>query len=53
MVGSADAFDDPEGRLLWASQGGRHLKLTSLDELPRASVRSWLRVATKLARGEG
>ncbi|MCC6521514.1 MAG: DNA alkylation repair protein [Polyangiaceae bacterium] len=53
LVGPADAFADPEGRLLGSSQGGRHLKLTSLDELPRAAVGKWLRVAAKVARGQG
>jgi hypothetical protein len=32
---------------------GRHLKLTSVDELPRASVRRWLRTAAELARRKG
>jgi hypothetical protein len=31
---------------------GRHLKLTSLDELPRAAVRGWLRTAAELARAK-
>jgi hypothetical protein len=30
-------------------KGGRHLKVTSLEELPRDEARRWLRVAARLA----
>jgi hypothetical protein len=53
LVGPAEAFVDPEGRLLGESKGGRHLKLTTLAELPRESVNLWLRTAADLARGKG
>ncbi len=53
LAGPPDAFADPGGLLSGEARGGRHLKLTSLDELPRAEVRGWLRTAAKLARGEG
>jgi len=50
LMGPAAAFDDPDGRLSGTSANGRHLRLTSLDELPRAAVRHWLRVAATHAR---
>lgn len=53
LAGPSDAFADPDGRLSGESKGGRHLKLTSVDELPRASVRGWLRIAAALARKKG
>lgn len=52
LMGPAEAFEDPEGRLEGASPRGRHLRLTSLDDLPRAAVRRWLRVAAGYAKGE-
>jgi hypothetical protein len=53
MVGPPGAFSDPAGRLAGAGRGSRHLKLASLDELPRAAVRAWLRTAAGLAREKG
>ncbi len=53
LMGPAVAFDDPDGRLSGTGANGRHLKLTALDELPRAAVRRWLPVAAKHARGGG
>jgi hypothetical protein len=50
LVGPPKAFVDPGGRLTGAGKGGRHLKLTSVDELPRAEVRSWLRTSVNAAR---
>lgn len=50
LSGPPDTFADPEGRLEGDATTGRHLKLRSLDELPRASVRGWLRAAATLAR---
>jgi hypothetical protein len=50
LAGPADAFDDPEGRLSGTSKGGRHLRLTRLEELPRAAVRGWVTTAATLAR---
>ena len=50
MVGPPAGFDDPGGRLEGAGRGGRHLKVTSLDELPRAAVRGWLRTSAAWAR---
>lgn len=52
LSGPADAYADPEGRLAGTGNTGRHLKLTSLDELPTAAVRGWLRTAVSLARAK-
>ncbi len=52
LAGPPTAFDDPEGRLSGEGKTGRHLKLTTLADLPRAAVRRWLRTAAALARKE-
>lgn len=52
LVGREGTFDDPQGRLEGSSKGGRHLKLSNLDELPRASVLKWVRAAAKNARAK-
>ena len=53
LAGPPGAFADPEGRLEGDAKGGRHLKVRSLDELPRQAVRGWLRTAVALARKKG
>jgi hypothetical protein len=50
LAGPPDAFADPKGLLEGQAKIGRHLKLRSIDELPRAAVRGWVRTAAKLAR---
>ena len=50
LAGPPEAFTDKEGRLAGEGKMGRHLKLTSVDDIPRAAVRMWLRTAAKLAR---
>ena len=50
LSGPPDAFSDPVGRLSGEGKTGRHLKLTTLDELPRDAVRGWLRAAAEIAR---
>jgi len=50
LSGPSGAFADPEGRLSGEGKTGRHLKLTTLVELPRDAVRAWLRAAAELAR---
>jgi hypothetical protein len=50
LMGLPDAFPDPDGRLRGEGKGGRHLRLSSIKELPRESVRAWLRIAAELAR---
>jgi hypothetical protein len=47
LVGPPGGFPDAAGRLEGKGKGGRHLKLRSLDELPKESVRKWLRIAAK------
>lgn len=51
LPGPFGTYADPKGLLEGESKLGRHLKLRSLDELPRAEVRRWLRTAAALARG--
>jgi hypothetical protein len=51
LSGPPGTYADPEGRLEGDGKTGKHLKLTSLDDLPRESVRSWLRTAAARARG--
>jgi hypothetical protein len=53
LSGPPGAFADPDGRLEGDAKGGRHLKLRALDELPRQSVRGWLRTAVGIARKKG
>ena len=52
LVGPEGTFVDPQGRLAGHGRGGRHLQLRSLAELPRASVRKWLRAAVQYARSQ-
>jgi hypothetical protein len=50
LSGPPNAYVDPDGLLTGAGKSGRHLKLTSLAELPRIKVRVWLRTAAALER---
>lgn len=50
LAGSPDAFDDPDGLLEGDGKTGRHLKVRSLEELPTARVKRWLRTAASVAR---
>jgi len=50
LSGPPETFTDPEGRLEGDGKTGKHLKLKSLDDLPRTAVKRWLREAAKLAR---
>lgn len=50
LSGPPSAFADPERLLSGEAKTGRHLKLTTLDELPVNAVRGWLRTAADLAR---
>ena len=52
LAGPPGTFADPEARLSGEGKTGRHLKLTSLDELPRDAVRGWLRTAAELTRAK-
>jgi len=51
LAGAPDTFDDPDGRLTGEGKTGRHLKLTTVDEIPRKAVEGWVRTAAKRARG--
>ena len=53
LAGPPDAFKDPEGRLQGSAKGGRHLKLTSLDQLPEKAARAWIRAAAAHVRSAG
>ena len=50
MAGPPEVFVDPDRRLEGGGKTGRHLKLRSLDELPKAAVQRWLRAAAEVAR---
>jgi len=52
LAGPPSAFADPHNRLTGEGKGGRHLKLTSLAELPRNEVRGWVKTAAKIARAK-
>ena len=51
LPGPPGTYPDPDGRLEGDGKTGKHLKLRALDDLPRAAVRDWLRVAADRARG--
>jgi hypothetical protein len=53
LAGPPAAFADPDHRLSGEGKTGRHLKLRTLDEIPRDAVRSWLVTAAALARDKG
>jgi hypothetical protein len=53
LAGPPGIFADPGGLLTGDGKTGRHLKLRSLDELPRDAVRGWLRAAADHARQVG
>ena len=50
LAGPPGTFNDPDGRLRGEGKTGRRLTLRSLDELPRAAVRGWVRSAWQAAR---
>jgi hypothetical protein len=52
MAGPPDAYADPDGRLSGEGELGRHLKLTTVEELPHDAVRDWLRTAVEIARSK-
>lgn len=43
-------FDDPDDRLVGEGKTGKHLKLVSVDDIPRDHVRRWLRATAAAAR---
>jgi len=50
LAGPPGTFADPEGLLSGSGKTGRHLKLTSIGELPKKAVQGWLRTAAAVAR---
>ncbi len=50
LVGRTGTYADPDGLFEGEGEGGRHLKLRTIDELPREAVRGWLRTAAEVAR---
>ncbi len=51
LSGPPSAYADEDGLLTGESNLGRHLKLTAIEQLPRAKVKAWLATAVKLAKG--
>jgi hypothetical protein len=51
LPGPPGTYADPDGRLEGDGKTGKHLKLRTVDELPRATVRGWLRTAAARAKG--
>ncbi|HEU4582884.1 MAG TPA: DUF1801 domain-containing protein [Polyangiaceae bacterium] len=51
LAGPPGSFDDPHGRLTGEGKTGRHLKLTSAEQIPHDEVRGWLRKAAAIAAG--
>ena len=50
LAGPDGTFADPDGLLEGDGKTGRHLKLRTPDQIPRAAVRGWLAAAAALAR---
>lgn len=54
LSGPPDSFADPDGLLEGTGKTGKHLKVTSVDAIPRAQVKRWLKTAVANARsGKG
>jgi len=52
LYGPREAYSDPEGRLLGTGRAGYHVRIDSVDSLPRNEIRDWLQTAVKLATGK-
>ena len=53
LPGPPGTYADPEGLLEGGGTTGKHLKLRSLADLPKSTVKAWLKTATARAkRGE-
>jgi hypothetical protein len=50
LPGPPGTYGDPDGLLEGDGKTGKHLKVRSLDDLPRAAVAGWLRTAASRAR---
>lgn len=51
LRGPPGTYADPDGRLDGDGKTGKHLKVRSIDEIPRATVRGWLKTAAARAKG--
>jgi hypothetical protein len=52
LPGVSGTYSDPDTLLEGTGKTGCHLKVRSLDELPRAAIRGWLRTAVARARAK-
>ncbi len=52
LYGPREAYSDPEGRLLGTGKAGYHLRIESVDGIPRTEIRDWLQTAVELATGK-
>ena len=50
LPGPPGTYADPDGLLEGEGKTGKHLKLTSVDQIPRGAVKGWLRTAAALAK---
>lgn len=50
LTGPPKAYKDPDGLLSGESKLGRHLKLTTVEGLPRQQIKGWLKTCAHLAR---
>ena len=50
LAGPPGTYDDPDGLLEGTGKTGKHLKLASVDQIPRGAVKRWLRTAAALAK---
>ncbi len=50
VAGPPEIFTDPEGLLEGGGTTGRHLKLRTIEELPREAARRWVSAAAQFAR---
>lgn len=53
LPGEPGTYADPEGLLEGAGKTGQHVKIRTIEELPRAAVRGWIVKAAKRARDKG
>ena len=50
LWGPPEVFTDPDRLLEGGGKGGRHLKVRTLEDLPRTAARAWIQIATARAR---
>jgi hypothetical protein len=53
VAGPPELFDDPDSLLEGDGKTGRHIKLRTIDALPRDAVRGWVHAAAQNARAKG